>query len=120
MKENVKKLVDESEKVRALSLTQFRKVVLSAFHPEKEVFQMSAKGIKFDSKRLTDNLIAILQKALEDLEEEETETAPPVLQTAINPQALQERKQKYREEAAKEQSKAQSKRKQVDKGRQRK
>ena len=111
----------ESEKVRALSLTQFRKVVLSAFHPEKEVFQRSAKGIKFDSKRLTDNLIAILQKALEDLEEEEeTETAPPVLQTAINPQALQERKQKYREEAAREQSKVQSKRKQVDEGRQRK
>ena len=124
VKENVKKLVDESEKVRALSLQiQFRKVVLSAFHPEKEVFQMSAKGIKFDSKRLTDNLIAILQKALEDLEEEEeeeTETAPPVLQTAINPQALEERKQKYREEAAREQSKAQLKRKQGDEGGQRK
>ena len=103
--ENVERFVDENEKVRFLSLQiQFRKFVLSAFHPNKEVFQMSAKGIKFNSVRLTENLIAILNKSLEELDQEEdAETAPPVAHVTTDPQALQRQKEKYKEEAAREQ-----------------
>ena len=66
---------DEKSKVKLLALQiQFQKVVLSAFHPDKEVFQLSAKGEKFDSARLCRNLVKILQKP--DDSADETETVP--------------------------------------------
>ena len=89
VKENVSKIVSENERVRIMNLQiQFRKVVLSAYHPDKEVFQLSAKGIKFDSDILCKNLCDILAEARREQEESDPKPPTPMLSVAIDKNVL--------------------------------
>lgn len=108
----VSEIEDECERVRVLSLQiQFRKVVLSAYHPDKVVFQMSAKGRKFNSERLCENLCTILKKAREEQEQEDPGPVPPLFPAVIAPNVLEQQKKLYRDEAEKQGRKTQAKRK---------
>ena len=114
VRDRLSKLQDENDKIVKLSLQiQFRKVVLGAVHQDKEVFQMSAKGKKFDSERLYGNLCAILKKAREDLDELLEEDQPQANQPlSISSEALKHQKEVYKKQAVEEQQKAKNKRRQ--------
>ena len=114
VRDHLSKLQDENDKIVKLSLQiQFRKVVLGAVHQDKEVFQMSAKGKKFDSERLYGNLCSILKKAREDLDELLEEDQPQANQPlSISSEALKHQKEVYKKQAVEEQQKAQNKRRQ--------
>ena len=77
VKAKLQTVADEKEKVKLLALqVQFQKTVLSVTHHEKEVFQLSAKGEKFNSKRLCQNLLQIIKKPDTDVEDAVDENLP--------------------------------------------
>lgn len=114
VKENLKDIDDENVRIKLLSLQiQFRKVVLSAFHPDKEIFQMSAKGKKFDSQRLFHNLCALIAKANEEVGAADLCPDTAVTLPSVIPQeTLLRQKELYQQEAEKVEEKSQNKRKQ--------